>query len=484
MPPKKKTTPKKKETTFTLKQALEYINSLANAQASKLNWTSALSTLVHYDESENPYPTELTKSEMAEKYADIDFTKLINNFDKVVNIVETKIISSRDGQPIKIDTMKQYYLAIVRVTQKGSPIKISKELHSKYNDKVVEFDALSNAQRNKNQPKKANLEHPDFTWIQAIGEFENYVTTHAFTNTMKGRKDIRIACIAGMYVLQRPRRVADYSSLQFFSKKPTDKQQEGRNILYIDDENMYFSIDKFKTRIRVSGASKQAKELLPRYVKKVNSKLADLFKKYIKLFDIKDMSKLTNEERRQSKEYYMFYQEGKTQEDGYDENTFSKVISNAFKIVFGGRRGLTVNTIRHIFNTWISDNIAQFTDAQLQEIAIDVGDTPRNLPTNLRYRIANQENVGMEKTQIESLIHGDEYAKNLRMADVGENASVGNFQQQETPNDDNEVISPASVNNDNDANLDELYKDLGIAHMRVKQIEVLITKKLGLEHMI
>ena len=478
MPPKKKQQ-KKKDTTFTLNDALTYINSLANAENSKRNWRDCLATLTHYHEVENPYPTVLTKAEMAEVHGDVNIAPLINDIDKVIEIVEQQIKSSRDGEPIKIDTMKQYYLAIWRCTQKGSPLQLSKQLKDRYNDKVKEFDKASNDARNLNQPKAGNLENPDFNWNAVQKEYDDFVSSHSFTNTMKGKKDIRIACIVGLYVLQRPRRVADYSSLQFFSKKPTDKEQEGRNILYIDDGNMYFSIDKFKTRFRVSGASKQAKELLPRYVKNVNSKLADLFKKYIKLFEIKDMSKLTNQEKRQGKEYYMFYQEGKSVEDGYDDNTFSKLISTCFKVVFNGRKGLTVNTFRHIFNSWISEHIQDFTDAQLMDIAVDVGDTKKNLPTNLRYRIANQENAGMEKTEIEGLIHDDEYARNVMLAGVEEGGSVGNVEQQDRVDDDNEVVSPAPMNVSQDESLDNLYIQLGKAMMEVERIKFVISKKLG-----
>lgn len=467
----------KQNMAFTLKQAIEYINSLANAPASKRNWTDALSTLVYYNEVENPYPTTLTKAEMAEQYADVNIAPLLINFDKVVEIVETQIKSSRDGKPIATDTIKQYYLAIWRCTQKGSPFQLPKQIKDKYNDKIKEFDKASNDARNLNKPKAGNLENPDFTWTVAQKEYDDFVSSHSFTNSQKGRKDLRIACIVGLYVLQRPRRVADYASLQFFSKKPSEKEADGRNILYIDDGKMYVSIDKFKTRFRVSGASKQAKELLPRYIKEVNAKLADLFKKYIKLFNIKDMSKLTSQERRDKKEHYIFYQEGQSTEDSYDDNTFSKVIANGFKAVFSGRKGITVNTMRHIFNTWISDNITQFTDAQLQEIAVDVGDTMKNLPTNLRYRIANQENVGMDKTQIEEMIHDDDYARNVMIAGAEENASVGNVEQERMNIDDGEVVSPANVNNDE--SLDNLYMQLGKAIMEVERIKSIISKKIG-----
>jgi transcription termination factor NusB len=435
---------------------------------------------VHYNEDENPYPTDMTKKELAEKYADINIVPLLNDFDKVVEIVEKQIKSTRDGNNIAIDSVKQYFLAIVRLIQRGSPLSLSKELSGKYNAKVIEFDALSNKQRNKNEPKKANLEYPDFTWSVVQKEYEDYVTSHAFTNTAKGRKDLRNACVVGLYVLQRPRRVTDYSSLQWFSKKPTDKEADGHNILYLDDGKFYVSIDKFKTRFRVSCASKQAKELLPRYIKEVNSKLTDLFKKYIKIWNIKDMSKLTNDERRQGKEYYIFHQETKTHEDMYDENSFSKVISNCFKAVFNGRNGLTVNTLRHAFNTWVSEHINEFTDAQLMDIAVDVGDTARSLPTNLRYRIANQENADLNKTEIEGQIHDDAYARNVMMAGAEENASVGNVREQQSPDDDNEVASPAPVNVNNDNNLDDLYVQLGKAVMEVKQLELLISRRLNM----
>lgn len=477
MPPKKKTT--KQSKTFTLKQAIEYINSLANADNSKRNWNDALATLVHYnEEGETAYNSTLTKKEMADKYAEVNILPFISNVDKVVEIIEQNIKSSRDGQPIKVDTKKQYYLAIVRSSQKGSPFQLPKQIKDKYNDKVKEFDQASNQQRNKNEATKANLAYPDFTWAVVQKEYDDFISSRAFTNTAKGKKDLRNACVVGLYVLQRPRRVADYSNLQWFSKKPTSKEADGRNILYTDDGKMYVSIDRFKTRFRVGGASKQAKELLPRYVKEVNSRLADLFKKYIKLWNIKDMSRLSNEERRQGKEYYIFHQETKGQADMYDENSFSKVISNCFKAVFNGRKGLTVNTLRHAFNTWVSQHIEEFTDAQLQQIAIDVGDTPKNLPTNLRYRIANQENVGMEKTQIEDMLHDDEYARNVMLAGAEENASVGNIEQQEMPND--EVNSPMPVNINPDVNLDELYKQLGKAYFEVERVKLIIARKLGM----
>ena len=264
--------PKKRTTIFTLKEGIDYINTLKNADNSKKNWIDALTTLVHYNEAkETAFNATTTKKEQAEQYADINIAPIINDFDKVVEIVETKILSSRSRTNIALDTQKQYYLAIVRLTQKGSILQLTKEIKGKYNDKLQDVEQLSNKLRNTNEPKRGNKENPDFLWTTAIKEYEDFFTTHSFTNTGKGRKDLRAAAVAGMYVCQRPRRVQDYALLQYYSKKPTDRENEGKNILYADGDKLFLSIDVFKTRWRVSGASTTKKELLPRYVKEVNS---------------------------------------------------------------------------------------------------------------------------------------------------------------------------------------------------------------------
>jgi hypothetical protein len=58
--------------------------------------------------------TEMNKSELLEHYKDINLYPLLNDFDKVNDIIENKIISSRSNQPIAIDTKKQYVLSIIR----------------------------------------------------------------------------------------------------------------------------------------------------------------------------------------------------------------------------------------------------------------------------------------------------------------------------------------------------------------------------------
>ncbi len=471
----------KRDKTFTLEQASKHFNSLPNAVNSIRNWVDALSTLVHYNEAENPMDTQMTKAEMLEFYKNVNILPIINNIDSVVQIIDERIISSRNNQPIATDTKKQYYLSIVRLTQKKSPCQISKDIRNKYIEKLSEIESLSNAKRNLNKPIRGNLEHPDWTWTKAVEEYNNYIDTHAFTRTKKGMKELRTACLVGFYILQRPRRL-DYRILQYYSKKPSETDATDRNILYIDDGKMYVSLDVYKTRWRVQGQATEKKELLPRYIKEVNPKLASLLKDYIKKWEVKDISKLTPAEKRQKKEYYMFYKETGSYEEAYEDTTFSKYLSSCFKQVFN-RSKLSVNSIRHIFNTHIGENLNQFNDAQLQQIAIDVGDTPKNLPTNLRYRIQHQENAELDKTQIEGNVMENEFIRRMVEQQGEEGASVGHNEDNVSVGDMEEVQSPSpnmliDVSTNTELSM-QLYQKLGEAHMQVKALEMLIQTKLG-----
>jgi hypothetical protein len=50
----------------------------------------------------------------------------------------------------------------------------------------------------------------------------SFLDTHSFTNTKKGRTDLKMAVLVGFYILQRPRRVQDYATLQYYSKLPSE----------------------------------------------------------------------------------------------------------------------------------------------------------------------------------------------------------------------------------------------------------------------
>jgi hypothetical protein len=502
MPPKRRQQP----TSYTLKEAIDYLSTTANADASKKNWTDSLTTLVHYVQEEgNAYPYTLRKKEMSEKYANVNIVPIINDIDTVIDIVENQIKSSRDGNPIALDTKKQYYLGIIRATQRGAPFQLLKQIKEQYSMKLKETDTLSNKKRNKNEPKKGNKKYPGFTWEVALKEYDEYLKTHPFTNTEKGKKELRCAVICGLYVLQRPRRVEDYSGLQYYSKKPAERELVDRNIIYVEDGKLFFSIDKFKTRWRVNGASRQKQELLPRYVKEVNGRLATLFKSYFKKWNLKDMSKLTADEKRQKMQYYVFHKETGTQTDAYDPGSFGKHISACMKEVFNNRTGLSVNDFRHMYNTWLSKNLAQFNDEQLKQFSIDVGDTPRELPTNLRYRIQNQENANKEKTEIEGNLRDNAQADNEGDRSVGNSPppqaaspiltpsaflrdlageqsadNVGDTpedradeaQSQQTPQANPEFGSNMSV--------DQLVLLLGRYTMEIEHIKLIVARRMGI----
>jgi hypothetical protein len=217
-------------------------------------------------------------------------------------------------------------------------------------------------------------------------------------------------------------------------------------------------------------------EVLPRYVKEINPRLKSMLMDYIKKWNVKDMSKLTTAEKRQNKQYYVFYKETGTVEDRYEDNTFSKYLSSAFKRVFGGKTGLSVNTFRHAYNTWVAEHIQEYNDAQLKEIAIDVGDTPKSLPTNLRYRISNADNAGMDKTEIEGMLNDADYAKGVMEAGGGEGGSVGggNAGDQEI-DDDNEVMSPAPPQAIPQT-AEEIIQKIGELHAQIARLQYALMK--------
>lgn len=461
MPPKNK---RKLSTSYTLKDALSFYDSLKNPDGTKQIWKRSLISLIANAEENTD---DLTNGELGAKYETLDIVPLLKDFEKTTDVIENQILNSRTGQPIAIDTKKQYFSSIFALfSKKAKNLVLSKELEDRYKEKVQEYDKLSNDKRDKQLPQKANLLYPNFTWDVIQEEYNQYIDTKPFTNTEKGRKELRNACVVGLYVLQRPRRCEDYELLQYYSKVPTEKEREGKNILVIDKNNATLYIDKFKTRFRVTNEKK--KELLPQYVKDVNSRLASLLRMYIKNFDIKDMSKLTPQEKRQKKEYYMFHKETATQDQLYSKGGFSDHVTACMKAVFGKPK-LSVNTFRHAFNDWVMENIKQFDEFKRKQISVDVGDTPQKMPTHARYRIANPEMENIEKTQIEEILHDDAYAKKLHDAQAEEGGSVAN----ETPqmNDVEDIVSPQVQPNIYLTNLDELYRQYGETMFKLKKIE-------------
>lgn len=478
----------KKSETFTLKQAIDYIQSRNHADGSKKLWSECIVVITHYYEVGDGTPiTTLTKAELYQKYQNTNIYPLITDTAKTIDIVMNKIKNSMDGTDISLETKKTYITAIQRITDPGG-LKLSKEAHDAYQKQFIEVAKASNEIRSRNTPKGGNAKHPDFDWITAITEYNQFLNEASFANTKNGRKNLRAACAVGFYTLMHPRRVQDYSSLQWYSKKPTDL--EDKNIIYAagegDDEKLFISIDRFKTRYRTTGRTNKKQEVLPRFEKELNPRLASLLKDHFKKDKVPDMAKRTVAQKRDGTQFYIFAKDDKHTEY-YDDNSFSKLLTGYFKYVFK-RAGLSVNTFRHSYNTFIFKNANSFTDKHMKEISLDVGDKPRELPSNVRYRDVDPKLADIEKTVIEEMLIDDEYAKKLMEGNAEEGGSI----QGDVAKDDGEeevvsgearqVPKTDSVGGGAgvvDEDLNVLYTRLGEATMQVELIKSMIAKKLN-----
>lgn len=406
---------------YTLKEAIDFLKSLNNSPNTISMYTRNLINFVANVNAEPNYRM-MTTNELFEKYQESDLVPILKDFDHTSNVIENEILNKDSGQPLANDTKKQYYNAI-RILMVDAPghLELEKETKQFYQEKVKYFDELSNQKRRQNIPTRANAKHPDLTYPVMQKMYNDFITTHAFTNTEKGRKDLKTAVVAGFYILQRPRRVEDWHKLMWYSKLPSEEERKGKNIVHIEKDTATIYIDKFKTRTRTK--NNKTKELLGTYIKELNPKLASLLRDYVKKAGIRDMAKITRDEKRDGTEFYIYHLVDKPDQTYKTAGGLGDIVETAFHQVFG-RKKVTANTIRHAFNQWIADHINEYTDEQLREIAIDVGDTPKDLPTNLRYRMARQENVGMTKTEIQGMLEDDYYAQQLAQAGAEEEGSV------------------------------------------------------------
>lgn len=444
---------------FTLNDALEFIDTkLKNPQSTKDLYKRCLITFTRYAEriDEDDEDLELTLEEIQDIYGEVNLVEPLSDFDRTKFVVEEEIRNQRTGEQIAIDTIKQYYSSFMALfTRENGRLILGKEIEKQYDERLKYWNNESNNKRRLLIPKKYAEEDPSFTWEVMEQEYAEFIDTKKFSNTEQGKKDLRNAVAVGMYVLQRPRRVLDYYKLQFFSKKPSEKEQQDRSIVWLRKEEGKlkgtFYIDKFKIRTMVR--KNTTKEVLPRYIKDINDRLAELLQRYITYFQIKDMSKLTAEEKRRGKNYYLFYPNDDQSVPYSKAGGFGKVVGNAMKKIFKNRKGLSVNAFRHNFNDWVSRNLKDFNDEKLKQIAIDVGDTFKDLPTNLRYRFATVENQDKAVSQIEEQIRDDYYAKKLYEADAEEQGSVMNeavpsakeVERMETINEDESELIETSA---------------------------------------
>lgn len=491
--PRRRTTTEQKTQEFSLNDAIEFIDKLKNPISTKSLYKRCLINLTRYGEriEEDEEGTDLTLEEITAIYGEVNLVEILNDYERTQNIIEEEIKNSRNGEDISIDTKKHYYSAINSLFNNlAGRLRLGKDLETQYQERMSYWSNESNKKRRMLLPKDYAIEYPDFNWETMVKEYNEFIDTKKFTNTEAGRKDLRRAVIVGMYILNIPRRVEDFWKLQWFSKQPTDEQQKDRNLVWLRKEKGVwvgtFYIDKFKIR-RMVTKNKQ-REVLPRFIKDIHPRLADLMGQYVKFWNIKDMAKVSTQEKREEKNYYMFYPDDKkdpsvpySQAGGYGDQ-----VVKAMKKIFNDRIGISTNAFRHNYADWISRNIKEYNDEKLREIAIGMGDTFKDLPTNLRYRFAEPENQDKAITEIGDQIHGEDYARQLFEANAEEEGSVAGepqnerqVEQMEIINDD-ELSELKEVSAGDAMTVNEIYAKLGQVVAKMNEFETR-TSLLALE---
>lgn len=441
MPPKRKAPPRNYQ--YTVKNAFDFIGTLENPDGTKKIARTSIANLVRQwlDENDRDW-SELTVPELQtrEDFLATDIFPLINNYDECKDLIAT--LKKKDGEEFAVDTKKQVVVTINLLTQnKAGGILLNIPLYKKYGDLEREYHEASHTKRRvrRGVVKGYLAQNPEYSWTDIKKEFAEFVDNASCTNTENGRKNLRAICQVGLFVWLRPRRSEDWWKLQLYSKLPEDEKMKDKNILLMErvrDEatnqmktKMTLYIDDFKNRYITRKGTR--KEVLPRFVKELDTQLTKYLEDYIKKSNIRDNSRITPEERRENKEFYVFPRQDNDSGDKYSETSgYGSSLTSACKRIFNKK--LIANDFRHAYQNWVVENLNDYTDDQLKDIAIECGDTWKDLPTNLRYRISKAKHEGKTKTQIE------------KERDRGE-PSVGNNMEAIAEEGEGEVEQPEPV---------------------------------------
>lgn len=422
-PPKKQPTPQKplvepaspKNTpipkTYSFAKAIEFLNSLPNSQNSLDIWVRCLTMIGAYARDDREELLEDTVAQIQDVIKDDDILELLNDYEKTINIIDEEIKNKITGEDISGETRKQYYVAIETVSMKKG-VPLDKEVRAKYSERREVIEEENTGERDLNKPKRAIAKYPDLTWEQIEKEYDEYVSSHNMT-----KKYLRLMTLAGLYVVQRPRRL-EYRTLKYYEKMPK-KPVAGENFLVLNKNQATLVLDEFKTRWRVKKGSKERKQQLPTYTTNLKPRLASLFREYIKKWEVKNGG-------------YIFYKEKLGQDQPYEEKGMSKYMTSVFKQVFD-RDDMSINTFRHLWNTFVSEHFQEYNDAQIKQLALDVGDTDLNLPSHLRYRITNQANQNKSVTEIARNVIEQGDARRLAEEEGGSEGSVGDINEVQQP---------------------------------------------------
>lgn len=433
---------KKVQNKYTMKDALNFIDKLNNPEGTKTIYRNSLINFMYWSKDLNndvDYNNK-TNNELKtdDKFLAYDLFEILDDVDLTIDTIQNKIRIKRTGEKLAIDSVKQIYSSIMSLNNKAlGKLQLDAEKWKKYEDKVKEYNDLSNEKRRQNEASGNLKNAPHITWDFITDKYKTFLKEHIYNKNKftakKDLKNLRHAAVLGMYIYQLPRRLTDYYTLQYYSSKPSENDMEGRNILVLDMKtktaNIY--IDKFK--IRTMTRNNKTNEVLPRYETTLNDDLTQILTTYINAHGIKDMSKLTTEEKKKKAEYYVFYQELGINFNKYSNaSSFSDHIKTASKNII--QHPLTPNDYRHSAQTEITNNLNEFTDKQLQKISIDVGDTPKDLATNLRYRIANPMNKGLNIQEINEMI--DLKKQVLKPQEDGESVDLQSPEHNDEPSSD------------------------------------------------
>lgn len=430
MPPKKVVKKVNPNQNVSLEIVLKKMKELPNPQTTISIWYNNIINLVNFSLEER---IKDKKEVVAEQLKDFNVFELLMDFDKVANIIKNKIVNTTNNQPIAEETKKQYWFGILSVIGENGSIQLPEDIVKKYTQAKTDAEIISQQSRKYLVPKGIRISNPDVFWDDIVEKYEKFLKDTPFTNTEKGRRELRYAIAIGLYVLQAPRRVNDYSNLKWYSKLPSEKVRQDNNIIVINGDNATFYIDDFKIRHTTKKGKK--KEVLPTYIKEVNATLLDLIKKHIKFNQIPDMTK-------EKEDHFIFFKENGTK-DGIDPGYMSKLVKTAGKYIF--QLDITATDYRHLYSHYINvKHPNEFNIKHLDQIAIDVGDKHRS--TQYAYRDANLQNINKTPAEIQEALKEKD-----RRAD--EQDSVGNVPQQEQ----NEVINEV-VDTDKEVIIQNLFK--------------------------
>lgn len=370
--PKKAVKPKSK--VFTLEDAKSYFNGLKLDDRSKEMYYERIKFLAD----------ELKAEDLATALA---------NPTNVIKTIDNMTWVNDKSKKISGETKKLYYIAL-RVLTDGDKIpNITTQMKTEYRKAMMRSAKETEKIRGQNL-RKSNLEkNKDLTFQDLLNKRKEFETSSYMTI-----KNLKALLIVSFYVLLPPRRL-EYRYLQYYSKEP--KQiEKGKCYLISSRQKTSIRLNEFKTRERKQSS------FLPMFNKDLPKDLTTLIKQYVKKAKLKEGD-------------YLFVND---KGDMYDDTAFSRQVQSAFQKVSGYKVG--ANDLRHLYITYVVDNIKKFNQNDLQDLAVRMGDM--SVLTNIQYRLAEKRKNDDTITQIINDIQKGEQAQRQQEEDAESEGSVGN----------------------------------------------------------